>query len=81
MESKKSEVTEYLTSKMYNFLEPMLVDVMKTKPNNTVEFCIKWLEKYERKMILIQRTEKIMTILMKKTIPSMTLSSKRKEQL
>jgi hypothetical protein len=36
MESKKTEIAEYLTSKTYGFLEPMLVDVMKNKPENTV---------------------------------------------
>ena len=51
MESKKSEVAEYLTSKMYNFLEPMLVEVMKNKPSNTVEFCINWLQKFEGKRL------------------------------
>ena len=37
-------------------MEPMLADAAKKRPSNPIEFCIKWLQKYEGKKPLTQRT-------------------------
>ena len=68
MESKKIEIADYLNSKLYGFLEPMMIEVLKAQPSNPTDFCVKWLQKHQRKDTLIQNKRKMMTILTKKTM-------------
>jgi hypothetical protein len=44
MEKHKIEIEEFLRSKVNPLLEPMTVDIIKARPENIPDFCVKWLE-------------------------------------
>ena len=64
---------KFLSNKMVAFMEPMLFEAAKKRPTDPVEFCIKWLQKYEGICIATQRirsSETTATVRTRKRIPS-----------
>ena len=46
MEQKKLEIKEYISSQVNIFVEPLVYNIVKKRPNNPVLFAINWLKTY-----------------------------------
>jgi hypothetical protein len=49
MEEKKIEIKQYITSQVNVFIEPLVYSIVKSRPQNPVEFAITWLKDYAAK--------------------------------
>ncbi len=46
MEEKKVEIKQYISSQVNVFIEPLVYNIVKSRPQNPVEFAISWLKDY-----------------------------------
>ena len=49
MEEKKVEIKQYINSQVNVFIEPLVYNIVKSRPHNPIEFAISWLKDYATK--------------------------------
>jgi hypothetical protein len=46
IDKKKTEIQTYLKERINPILEPLTVALIKSRPENIVEFCVSWLKTF-----------------------------------
>lgn len=85
IDKKKTEIQTYLKERINPILEPLTVALIKSRPENIVEFCVNWLKNFSICSIMKIKRQPIKTMTLLSLMRRMTLwrswSSNRKGEV
>ena len=84
-DKKKTEIQSYLRERINPILEPLTVALIKSRPENIVDFCVNWLRSFSNCSIIKIKNRFIMTLITsipkRRTTLSRKLFSNRREEV